>query len=126
MYVHNLLIRNVLDVMHCEKNLSKNVIRTFFGQKNTPASRKNMESQNIKEHLWIKEGDHEADGVNHAHASYVLTEQEREEVIHILRSLKTPSSYVSTFGRHIDDDGILHGLRVMIATSSCSNCCHFV
>ena len=49
-----------------------------------------MESQNIREHLWIKEGDQEADGVDQAHASYVLIEHEREEVIHILRSLKTP------------------------------------
>lgn len=109
--MQHLLIRNVLDVMHCEKNLSENVIRTLFGQKDTPTSRKDMESQNIREHLWIKEGDQEADGVDQAHASYVLTELEREGVIHILRSLKTPSGYVSTFGRRIDDDGTLHGLK---------------
>jgi hypothetical protein len=32
-----LLIHNTLDVMHCEKNLCENVLKTIFGAKDTMA-----------------------------------------------------------------------------------------
>ena len=82
-----------------------------------PWPRKDMESQYIREHIWIKGGDQEVDGVDHAHASYVWIEH---ELIHILKNLKTSLGNVSMFGRHIDDDGILHVLSLTIGTSSCN------
>ena len=35
----DLHVRHVLDVMHCEKNIAENILKTTFGEKDTPAVR---------------------------------------------------------------------------------------
>lgn len=35
LWCHGLLIRYTLDVMHCEQNLSKNILKTIIGLKDT-------------------------------------------------------------------------------------------
>jgi hypothetical protein len=39
-----LLIQHCLDVMHIERNISKNFLMHVFGEKDTPTMRRDMES----------------------------------------------------------------------------------
>jgi len=43
-----LKIRHVLDVMHCEKNLCENILRTLFGMNDSPGSRQDVQDLNIR------------------------------------------------------------------------------
>jgi hypothetical protein len=69
-----LLIRNTLDVIHCEKNLYENVIKTIFGAKDIPTIQKDMEQCGIQPHLWLQ-----ANGVGFIkpNTSYVLIDEEK-------------------------------------------------
>jgi hypothetical protein len=40
--MQELPIRNLVDVMHCEKNLAENIIKTLFGEKDGPKVRLDM------------------------------------------------------------------------------------
>ena len=42
-----LLVRHVLDVMHCEKNISENFLKTVLGEKDMPTVRANLQARGI-------------------------------------------------------------------------------
>jgi hypothetical protein len=69
-FFQGLFIRNTLDVMHCEKNICENVIRTIFGTKDILAMWKHLEQCEKQPHLCLQ-----ANGVGFIKpiASYVLT-----------------------------------------------------
>ncbi len=46
-FFQELLIHNTFDVMHCEKNLCKNVVKTIFGNKDTMAIREDFKDCGI-------------------------------------------------------------------------------
>jgi hypothetical protein len=45
------MIHHVLDIMHCEKNLTENIIMTLLGDKDTLAIRKDLRTRGIRQHL---------------------------------------------------------------------------
>ena len=47
-----LLICNTLDVMQCEKNITKSLMKTLFGKKDTLKVRMDLKEANIRPHLW--------------------------------------------------------------------------
>ncbi len=51
----HLLVRHTLDVMHCEKNICENMIKTIFGEKDTMALRRDMEELGIQPQLWSQQ-----------------------------------------------------------------------
>jgi hypothetical protein len=53
-HVQDLLICHLLDVMHCEKNLCKNIVRTIYGEKDYPRSRMDMMDMGIRQELHLQ------------------------------------------------------------------------
>ena len=53
MYVQHLLVRHCTDAMHVEKNVCENVVKTIIGEKDTIASRRDMEATGVREELWL-------------------------------------------------------------------------
>jgi hypothetical protein len=51
---HFLKIRHVLDVMHCEKNLYENLLRTLLGETDNTRAREDMMDMEIREELWLR------------------------------------------------------------------------
>ena len=52
-FVQHLKVWHVLDIMHCEKNLCENILKTLFGMNDSPRSRQDVEDLNIREELWL-------------------------------------------------------------------------
>ena len=52
-FVQHLKIRHVLDVMHCEKNLCANILKTLLDMNDNLGSRQDVEDLNIREELWL-------------------------------------------------------------------------
>ena len=108
-FVQKLPIRHTLDAMHCEKNVCENLIRTLFGETDDARSREDMRARGIREHLHLQRN---PDGRTHfkPDAPYVLTKDERLQVLGTLSQIKFPSNYVSPLRQRIAD-GKLRGLK---------------
>ena len=84
-----LLVRHTLDVMHCEKNVCENIMKTLFGEKDTAAVRNDMREVNIRPNLWLQPSDSAHVGeVIKPPAPYCLTEVEKVEFIDIIRKFE--------------------------------------
>jgi hypothetical protein len=70
--MQKILIRHLLDAMHCKKNLYENMVRTTFGQKDNYGSRQDMESQGIRRNLWLQPSNNRRDTFHKPEAPYVL------------------------------------------------------
>ena len=87
---HGLLIRNTLDVMHCDKNITKNLMKFLFGEKDTVKVRTDLKEANIRPHLWPIPGKKHR-SLTLPQFSYVLTKKEKEVFVDVVRQLKTPT-----------------------------------
>jgi hypothetical protein len=76
--VQMLLIRHILDVMHCEKSLCKNMVKTIMGKKDSPGSRQDLEDLDIRQELWLQEARKGGDSFFMPGPSYNLTSNYRE------------------------------------------------
>jgi hypothetical protein len=101
--MQKLLIRHLLDAMHCKKNLCENMVRTTFGQKDSYGSRQDMESQGIRRHLWLRPSTNRRDVFHKPEAPYVLSTEERTTVVKIIKELKTPSNYVGAIHKCLEE-----------------------
>lgn len=101
-------MRNTLDVMHIERNVSDNILRHLFGEKDSLATRQDMEEVGRMEHLHLQPG---PDG-NYIkpRAAYVFTAQERKQFLHLVSTTKVPTGYSSTLTKHIGESR-LAGLK---------------
>ena len=59
--VQHLLERHVLDVMHCEKNLCENIVKTLWGMNDSPTSRIDAHELGIREEIWLQESRRQQD-----------------------------------------------------------------
>jgi hypothetical protein len=50
--LHELPIKNTLDVMHVECNMFDNVLKYLFGERNMTKVHKDMEEVGVKQHSW--------------------------------------------------------------------------
>ena len=96
--------------MHCEKNLSENILKTTFGEKDTPAVRADMQVRGIRPHLHLRLAGGNRDTLHMPHASYVFSDIDKAKVLRILKNLKTPTHYVSALHNKISK-GKLSGLK---------------
>lgn len=103
-------IRNLLDVMHVEKNVAENLLKTLFGEKDGPNVRLDMERRGIRPHLWVRRVPGPVPRVFIPDAPYVLSKAQRELFLDVLRSLKLPSYYSGNLRSKITK-GKLSGLK---------------
>lgn len=48
-------MRHTLDIMHVEKNVCDNLLRTIVGEKDSPTVRHDMKEINIHPELWMRQ-----------------------------------------------------------------------
>jgi hypothetical protein len=106
----DLPVRHVLDVMHCEKNIAENILKTTFGEKDSPAVRADLEARGIRPHLHLQRLGPNRDRYYMPDASYVLSTDDKAKVLQVLKSLRPPSHYVSALHKKISK-GKLSGLK---------------
>lgn len=87
--MQDLLIRYTLDVMHCQKNIAENILRTLCGEKDTLEVRLDMKEVGICKHLWPICGKKRGSAIL-PRSSYTLTKEERQVFVEGIRSLQTP------------------------------------
>lgn len=108
--VQELPVRNLVDVMHVEKNVSENLFKTLFGEKDSPSVRVDLQQRNIRRHLWLRRVDGQVQRAFLPDAPYVLTKAERQRFLDTLKRIKLPSHYSSTLYSKISK-GKLFGLK---------------
>ena len=96
--------------MHCEKNICENVLKTTFDEKDTPIVRADMQARGIRAHLHLQPRGSNRDQLYMPHASYVLSAVDKAKVLQVLKSLRTPTHYVSALHKKISK-GKLSGLK---------------
>ena len=94
--------------MHIERNVSDNIMKHIFGDKDTPATRRDMEQAGVMSDLHM-ERSHNGNYVK-PKAPYVLTESEKSAFLSLVSSTKVPSGYSSTLTIHIGEKR-LQGLK---------------
>ena len=67
--------------MHCEKNLSENIVKTMFGEKDTAAVRADLQARGIRPHLHLQPVGQNRDRLHMPDASYVLTTDDKAKVL---------------------------------------------
>jgi hypothetical protein len=100
-WVQYLLIRNTLDIMHCEMNLAKNFLKTITGMKDTVKVRRDLQRKGIRRHLWLIGNPRRGGKMYKPAAPYVLSDKEFSDFAQILEALRSPSGYSSAFSKHI-------------------------
>jgi hypothetical protein len=82
-------------------NLAKNFLKTICGNKDTVKVRRDLQRRNIRKHLWLTANSGKGGKIMKPQASYVLTPEEFELFVKTIETLKMPSGYSSTLGKHI-------------------------
>ena len=101
--VQHLLERHILDVMHCEKNLCENLLKTLFGMNDSPGSRVDAEDLGIREEIWLQPPRRQQDGYYMPHAPYVFRSNERVSFVGIVSNIRTPTNYVGSIHKRLAD-----------------------
>ena len=109
-FLQYLLVRHVLDVMHCEKNITENIVKTAFGEKDSPSIRADIQARNIRPHRHLRAVGPNQDRVYMPDATYVLSAEDKAKVLRVLKSLRTPTHYVGALHTKISK-GKLRGLK---------------
>ncbi len=103
-------MRHVLDVMHCEKNITENILKTAFGEKDSPSVRTDMQARGIRAHLHLQPSGPNRDRFYMPDAPYVLSAADQGKVLRVLKNLRTPTNYVASLHTKISK-GKLSGLK---------------
>ena len=96
--------------MHTEKNVAENLIKTLFGEKDSPKVRLDMQSKNIRPHLWLRRVDKDGNKAFMPAAMYVLSQPDRVKFLETIKSLKMPRHYCNSLYSKISS-GKLSGLK---------------
>ena len=101
LYMQKLPIRHLLDVMHIERNICDSLLKLIFGSKDTAASRRDMEEEGIRDHLWIRRGIVAGGNWIKPAAPYVLTKDEQKIFMDQLAGISVPTGYCGAMKKHI-------------------------
>ena len=66
--------------MHIERNICDSLVKLLFGAKYTAASRRDMEEERIRQHLWVRRGPVPGGNYIKPPAPYVLTKEEQKKI----------------------------------------------
>jgi hypothetical protein len=92
-----------MDVMHSEKNLCENILKTLFGLNDSPGSRQDLQDLNIREQLWLQPPRCQDDKYYMSYAPYILKPNEKQEFVHIVSNIHTPTNYVGAIQKRLKD-----------------------
>lgn len=101
--MQDLLIRHTIDVMHCEKNLCENIMRTILGEADYPRGRRDMEEMGIRPELWLRLREGTEDEYAMPHATYVMKNEEKRAFLEFMKSVRTPTDYSSAIHSRVED-----------------------
>ena len=94
--------------MHIERNVSDNIVKHLFGEKDTPSTRIDMAEAGRMRNLHLRLG---ASGTYiKPKAPYVFSESEKNKFVSLVSSTKVPSGYSSTLTKHVGERR-LQGLK---------------
>ena len=101
-YWKDLLIRNLVDGMHIEKNVCSNIMKLLLGLNDTKSVREDLENLKIREDSWLTNIEPAPTKNDHTHmkafqqnAPWVLDENEKKIFINRVTSLRFPSLLAS-------------------------------
>lgn len=89
--------------MHCEKNLCENILKTLFGMNDSPGSRQDVQDLNIREEIWLQPPRRRGDEYYMPHALYIMKPEEKQQFIHIVSSIRTPTKYVGAIHKRLQE-----------------------
>ena len=101
-------ICHLLDVMHIERNICESLLKLLFGAKDTAASRRDMEEEGIREHLWIRRGPIAGGSYFKPPTPYVLNKDEQKKFLEQLDGISLPTGYCGPMKKHIIKNRIGH------------------
>jgi hypothetical protein len=101
--VQDLLIRHTLDVMHCEKNLCENIIKTLFGETDFPRGRMDFKDMGVRSNLWLRQTDGTDGRLFMPHAPYVLLPQAKNDMLAVIGSTKVPQNYAGAIHKRVSE-----------------------
>lgn len=109
MWMQEMPVRHVLDVMHIEKNVAESLVKFLFGEKDTPETRRDLEEIGVRRELWLRP---RANGqrFHKPQAPYVFTEDEKKVFVDEVSAIRTPTGYGSALGKHFKKSRFL-GLK---------------
>ena len=96
--------------MHCEKNITENILKTLSGEKDNLEVRLDMKEVFIRKHLWPVPGKKPGSAIL-PRSSYVLTKEERKVFVHGIGSLRTPTQYMGQLKKRVQMNGSMKGLK---------------
>ena len=102
-FVQYFLVRHCTDAMHVEKNVCENVVKTILGEKDTIASRRDMEATGVREELWLVKTT-DARGktkVIKPVAPYVLNDAELPVFMSRLAAIQVPTGFCGAIAKHV-------------------------
>ena len=94
--------------MHVERNLSANIIGFLFGEKDSPAVRKDMEDVEQDRHtqrwreFWLTPAG-SSELYLQPRAPYVFNDQEKQQFLRLVASTAVPTGYSATLRKHVGD-----------------------
>jgi hypothetical protein len=108
--MQSLPVQYVLDAMHCEKNVTENLLKTLFGIKDTPSVKVDLMNRRLRPHLHLQAVCGHGDRLYMPDAPYVLSVQDRKLFLDTLMELKMPSHYGSSLKNKVAN-GKFFGLK---------------
>ena len=104
MYDQEHILPHTLDVMHIEKNICVALFKTITNAKGTKANtveqRQEMQAMGIMPHLWASSDGLDKDGCplfKSNRAPWVLLKSEFKTMVDMIKSIRTPQGYGSSF-----------------------------
>jgi hypothetical protein len=94
LFVQKLLIRHLLEAMHCEKNLCENMVKITFGAKDSYGNKQDLGKQGIKPDLWLRAPQKDKEIFHMLDAPYILKPMEKTTIMEIIKNLQTLVNYV--------------------------------
>ena len=94
--------------MHIERNVSDNVIKHLFGDKDSLDTRRDMMQADRMHHLHLQLG--RSGNYLKPRAPYVFSENEKNQFLNLITNTRVPSGYSSTLTKHIGEKR-LQGLK---------------
>jgi len=99
--MQKLPFHHLLDVMYIVKNICKSLLKFLFAMNDTAASRRDMEEENIKPHLWIRRNMQDEGRFVNPPTPYVLTKEEQKIVLQQIEEITVPTRYCRDMKKHI-------------------------
>ena len=107
-FLQELPIRNTLDVMHIERNVSDNILRHLFGEKDTLETRRDMEQAGKMRSLHLVLGP--SGNYVKPKAPYTFSEREKSDFMARVSTTQVPSGFSATLTKHIGEKKLM-GLK---------------